>query len=1406
MTAAPPSSDTVLRVFDTLESPGTPLTTAAVAAEFGGDRPVLEVLETLAETDRIRTKQITDDVRVWWRPVEASRSGESPSGLRDLEAFRSELTDAIHPLEDPIEIQHEAARLLGERLDVDRAHYADIQDDENTSILHADYYRDDVSSIVGEYLLDDYGEHIAERIRDGDTIVVDDLSTVSGLSEAQRELYEALSITAGIAVPLLQENTLTAYLGVTHSTARDWTDTEIAMVEETAEWTWTAVRWAQAQQGWRESEERLQLAANVANIFSWEIDLATGAFEASMGPIDGSHWSMPLSMDQIRQHLLPEHRDGIQTRLERAIAECGEFELEAPYRHPDADEVIWTYSAGVAVADGGETATRLVGITQDITERKQAELKLEEQAELDEFRVELTDALQPLSDATEIQRTATRVLGERLEAGRVLYSELDDAEGKLHIDANYTHGEFPALTGEVPLDTFGDLTRPLRSGETLVIPDVTSSDRVTEEQRADVADLDIRSAVVVPLVKAGRWRANLSVHLDVPRTWTDAEVEMVEETAQRTWAAVERARAEERLRESETALATELAAVRELQELSTQLIRGGDSTSLSDLVLDAAVEIMDADFGSIRLYDTEHEDLELITSRGFDERAEAPRNRATPVFSDTAEEVLRTGQRVVVEDVRESIAETDDEDPSLRTGIRAMQTTPLVTRNGDVLGVFSTHWKTPHDLSERDLGHLDILTRQASDLIEHQRIVNALRESENEFRTIANLVPDLLWSTDPDGSATWCNQRLTEHTGQTLEDVVEDGWLVAVHPEDREQSLERFRTAIERGEPYRQEHRLESTDGDYRWFLSRGEPVRDEDGEITRWFGASTNIHEQRETAVALERLNDATKTLIDAAPADLAASVPDLAAHVLETEWCVLWRYNDRTGELERYGSRAGHEPAVGSARRRTTSSEQIWDVFVNGEIVTLDHQGAPEFPLGDASPRSSLLIPLAGHGIVHAESTRPAAFDDRHVDLAETFSAAVEAAWDRAESEQTRAEQNEELKRLDRLNRLLRQVDQALVSADTVDRVYEQACEQLAESSLYEFAWIGTHGADASTTEPLAWAGVDSEYIEEVSNDEGGSEGGEDPVTAALRTGELQVVADTVTDREFEPWRAATLQRGARSVVSIPLVYDESRYGVLTVYGDYPNPDDRDLEVLAELGRTIAHVIHARETTATTQTDAVVELTLHLTDVGTPLSRLSTRTDGIIEFDGFVPRSDGEADVFFTLSGASTTDLSALETRTLSVERLERLSDRPGESLLRARVREPTLAARLAGQDAVLRELRFENGDTTAVVDLAQTADVRTFLDGLREFYPDLQLFARHPRDRPLKTRRTFVATVRERLTDRQLEILQTAYLSGYFETPRVTTGQEIVKVLDISQPTFSQHLRAAERSLCELLFEAV
>jgi PAS domain S-box-containing protein len=143
------------------------------------------------------------------------------------------------------------------------------------------------------------------------------------------------------------------------------------------------------------------------------------------------------------------------------------------------------------------------------------------------------------------------------------------------------------------------------------------------------------------------------------------------------------------------------------------------------------------------------------------------------------------------------------------------------------------------------------------DITEVKRAEQALRESEALFRDMANSLPLLTWMADSRGWIFWYNQRWFEYTGTTLEEMEGWGWRAVHHPEHVERVVRKIRHSFETGEPWEDTFPLRSRTGEWRWFLARAVPLRNEEGRIVRWFGSNTDVTEElrarEELALALE-------------------------------------------------------------------------------------------------------------------------------------------------------------------------------------------------------------------------------------------------------------------------------------------------------------------------------------------------------------------------------------------------------------------------------------------------------------------------------------------------------------------------------------------------------------------------
>ncbi|MDX1546779.1 MAG: PAS domain S-box protein [Rhodothermales bacterium] len=212
------------------------------------------------------------------------------------------------------------------------------------------------------------------------------------------------------------------------------------------------------------------------------------------------------------------------------------------------------------------------------------------------------------------------------------------------------------------------------------------------------------------------------------------------------------------------------------------------------------------------------------------------------------------------------------------------------------------------------------------DNTDRKRAEAALRHNEERFRTLAETIPQQVWTADAGGQLTYVSDQVVRYFGRSRDVIVGDGWIDLVHPDDRDPTIARWADSLENGTPYEVEFRLRRADGAYRWHLGRAMPVRDDAGQTVSWFGTNTDISDNKRAEQELRDSMELFRQLVFTSPA---------ALYTTDAEGRITL-YNDRAVELW------GREPVIG---------EERW----SGAVRLFEPDGTP-LPL-DACPMAIAL-----------------------------------------------------------------------------------------------------------------------------------------------------------------------------------------------------------------------------------------------------------------------------------------------------------------------------------------------------------------------------------------------------------------------------------------------------------------
>jgi PAS domain S-box-containing protein len=664
--------------------------------------------------------------------------------------------------------------------------------------------------------------------KDPQPVLVPDVDVEPSLAILQA-IISSEGIRALAFVPLVHQGRILGKFMLYYPTPHQFTADEVRLAQNIADHIAVAVARRHAEEALRNSQERLALAYHAANIGTFEWNIQTNAViwspeaEAIYGLPQGGFGG---SYEHWKQAVHPADRD----RADRAVVQTAQTgsDLDAEFRivWPDGS-VHWIAAKGRVYHDQDSTPLRLIGINEDITLRKQVEQR----------RALQYAVSQVLAEAPTLADAAPRILqviGESLEWEYGALWTVDQRANVLvcvstwHISAR-TFAAFEASTRQRTLGpAIGLPGRIWTQREPIWIADVVVD---ANFPRAAIARAEgLHTAFGFPI----RFERDI---LGVIEFFSDGIhapdpdlLQLVAALGTQIGQFMERMQVEEQLRHSEQAL--------------------------TDFFENASVGLHWAGPDG-RILRANRAELELLgyTSEEYIGHHIAEFHVDQELIADVLKRLAQN------ETLRDYEARLRCKDGSIRY--------VLITSN--VL------WEDGQFI------HTRCFTR---DITVRKQAEAALRASEERFRALANVVPTIVWTADPDGTITFANDQWFRYCGLTPEQNARNWPQLVLHPDDQERCRAEWTRALQRGTDYEIEVRNRRYDGEYRWFLTRAVPVRDAEGRITAWFGTTTDIHDRKlaeeERVQLLERERTARGEAQDAVRLrDVFLSV---ASHELKT------------------------------------------------------------------------------------------------------------------------------------------------------------------------------------------------------------------------------------------------------------------------------------------------------------------------------------------------------------------------------------------------------------------------------------------------------------------------------------------------------------------------------------------
>jgi PAS domain S-box-containing protein len=872
-------------------------------------------------------------------------------------AFQVELERILADGQSPEALMQRGSEALARRLGAGQAGFGEVDESGERGTVLAAWSDGRMPAFKGEHQLSAYGEHFAEAQRRGEVVVLEDVQldrTVQ--APGMLEGHQALNTRSAVNRPILIDGRFRAYLFVAHVEPRRWSPAELALIDEAAQLTWSAVERARAQAALRESEMRLRLTQSASAIGTVDWDLVTGVVHRSPEylaihglPPAGEHGRQEES--DWRERIHADDREKVLRWFQEDLSAGGSFDREYRILRADTGEVRWIENRGRVEKDPAGRPVRLLAAQIDATERKLIESALQEsearlrlaqeaggigafdwdlvtgQAKLSEeyLRIMGFASVAEVSNETLVARAhpadRSRLAVElrKAEAG-----ELDVlAETRIVLDDGAVR--WVQSNARTIRDEQG---RPIR--RTGVIQDITTR-RLAEES---LRESEARFRAAVDAVEGVVWTNSADGQMVGEQPgWSSLTGQSRAEYEGFGWASAVHPD------DAEATVTAWNAAVAERKPfIFEHRVRRRDGEWRLFSV--RAIPAISPD-GSIREWVGVHTDVteQRAIAAALQESEARFRNMAdnapVMIWTTTADgwcTYLNRGWYEFTGQTEEEAqgfgwldATHPDDKPFADEAFRRATAEQAPFRVEYRLRRRHGVYRWAIDAASprfSESGEFLGFVGSVLDIHDRREVEERLRESDEHYRAAAELNPQVAWTATPDGQLDRVAERWREWTGMS---GLGSTWGEGLHPDDLAYSAAAWARSVASGEPYDVEHRVKRLDGSFRWARSRAYARRTPEGAIVRWYGSTEDIHEQKLAEALLRESEARFRNMADSAPA-------------------LIWA-TDESGEItfanRRYETKFGVEPRamLRDGWRRIVHEDDV-DIFFAEFLAAFEAQ----------------------------------------------------------------------------------------------------------------------------------------------------------------------------------------------------------------------------------------------------------------------------------------------------------------------------------------------------------------------------------------------------------------------------------------------------------------------------------